>query len=78
MGEKIMTIQEVFDKYKHLEGVFVDFNLSDGFKGKIMCDMWKAIRAAQCKHPGCKLHVSHPCEGCGRQWGVETNHSEKG
>ena len=61
MGEKIMTIQEVFDKYKHLEG-----------------DMWKAIRAAQCKHPGCKRHVSHPCEGCGRQWGVETNHSEKG
>lgn len=22
-----------------------------------------------CKHPGCKSHVSHPCEGCGRQWG---------
>ena len=21
-----------------------------------------------CKHPGCKSHVSHPCEGCGKQW----------
>ena len=19
-----------------------------------------------CKHPGCKSHISHPCEGCGR------------
>jgi hypothetical protein len=23
-----------------------------------------------CDHPGCKSHVSHPCEGCGRRWGV--------
>lgn len=23
-----------------------------------------------CDHPGCKSHVSHPCEGCGRQWGT--------
>ena len=22
-----------------------------------------------CSHPGCMHHVSHPCEGCGRQWG---------
>lgn len=22
-----------------------------------------------CKHKGCQCHVSHPCEGCGRQWG---------
>ena len=22
-----------------------------------------------CDHPGCENHVSHPCEGCGRQWG---------
>ena len=21
-----------------------------------------------CSHPGCKSHVTHPCEGCGRQW----------
>ena len=25
--------------------------------------------ARPCDHPGCKSHVSHPCEGCGRQWG---------
>jgi len=26
-----------------------------------------------CTHPGCKNHVSHPCEGCGRFWGeIET------
>lgn len=23
-----------------------------------------------CKHRGCKSHVTHPCEGCGRKWGV--------
>ncbi len=22
-----------------------------------------------CSHPGCMSHKSHPCEGCGRQWG---------
>ncbi len=22
-----------------------------------------------CTHPGCMSHVTHPCEGCGRQWG---------
>ena len=21
-----------------------------------------------CQHPGCQNHVTHPCEGCGRQW----------
>jgi len=21
-----------------------------------------------CKHPGCQSHISHPREGCGRQW----------
>jgi hypothetical protein len=21
-----------------------------------------------CTHKGCKSHVTHPCEGCGRQW----------
>jgi hypothetical protein len=24
-----------------------------------------------CTHPGCMSHVSHPCEGCGRQWVLE-------
>jgi len=23
-----------------------------------------------CSHPGCMAHVTHPCEGCGRQWGL--------
>lgn len=22
----------------------------------------------ECKHPGCRSHVSHPCEECGTQW----------
>lgn len=22
-----------------------------------------------CSHPGCMSHKTHPCEGCGRQWG---------
>lgn len=37
----------------------------------------RAFRAARidallhepCDHPGCKSYVTHPCEGCGRQWG---------
>lgn len=24
-----------------------------------------------CGHPGCLSHVSHPCEGCGRQRGTD-------
>lgn len=23
-----------------------------------------------CDHPGCLLHISHPCEGCGRVGGI--------
>lgn len=26
------------------------------------------MRDEPCSHPGCKSHVSHPCEGCGRMW----------
>lgn len=28
----------------------------------------------ECQHPGCKSHVTQPCEGCGRQWGKGGNH----
>lgn len=24
-----------------------------------------------CYHPGCRHHVTHPCEECGRVWGAE-------
>lgn len=30
-------------------------------------DLIQEIRP--CTHPGCQLHVTHPCEVCGRQWG---------
>lgn len=30
-----------------------------------------------CEHPGCRSHVTHPCEGCGRQWGVESDGEAK-
>lgn len=23
-----------------------------------------------CKHPGCRNHITHPCEGCGRRAGL--------
>jgi len=26
-------------------------------------------RPKPCGHPGCMSHISHPCEGCGKQWG---------
>ena len=25
-------------------------------------------KGGPCAHPGCMSHVTHPCEGCGRQW----------
>lgn len=46
-----------------------------GPNGHASCDIqfFNAIRGIltdqACDHPGCKSHVSHPCEGCGRQWG---------
>ena len=40
-------------------------------KNLIMLDVdadFGAARHAPCSHPGCRSHVSHPCEVCGRQW----------
>ena len=28
----------------------------------------KVYNGEPCSHKGCASHVSHPCEGCGRQW----------
>lgn len=37
-----------------------------------MTDELRRIRQGEpCSHPGCMSHKSHPCEGCGRQWGDE-------
>jgi len=33
------------------------------------------MTAVPCKHPGCMAHVTHPCEGCSRQW-TETSLSD--
>jgi len=30
-----------------------------------------------CSHPGCMSHVTHPCEGCGRQWGQPRGPTER-
>lgn len=27
------------------------------------------VSLVPCSHPGCQNHVTHPCEGCGKQWG---------
>ncbi len=26
---------------------------------------------AACRHPGCRSHISHPCESCGQQWNAD-------
>lgn len=36
-------------------------SVDDTFSFKVFKD------GEPCKHPGCKNHVSHPCEGCGRK-----------
>lgn len=43
-------------------------------KGKaIMGTMYQdgtyKIHEVPCSHPGCRHHVTHPCEVCGRIWG---------
>jgi hypothetical protein len=33
--------------------------------------LWRAADDDKpCSHPGCRSHVTYPCEVCGRQWGV--------
>jgi len=31
---------------------------------------WERAFGKLCKHPGCRNHVSHPCEVCGYQSGM--------
>jgi len=32
--------------------------------------VFKYLEDEPCTHPGCKSHITHPCEGCGKQWGT--------
>lgn len=34
-------------------------------------------KARPCGHPGCLNHVSHPCEGCGRVAGRDSEKSQE-
>ena len=37
------------------------------YKLKAFIENKKLIQSGEpCGHPGCKNHISHPCEGCGR------------
>lgn len=39
---------------------------------------YKSWGEEPCDHLGCMSHVSHPCEGCGRQWGqLGGKHADK-
>ena len=40
------------------------------YRGRLFWPEVSWYEGEPCKHPGCKSHVSHPCEGCGRQWGT--------
>jgi hypothetical protein len=35
---------------------------------EFMLGIYKGSNYA-CSHPGCRSHVTHPCENCGKQWG---------
>jgi hypothetical protein len=32
--------------------------------------VFKYLEDEPCTHPGCRSHISHPCEVCGRQWNI--------
>ena len=35
----------------------------------------KVYNGEPCSHKGCASHVSHPCEGCGRQWTIHYHYT---
>lgn len=42
-----MTINEVFEKYKHLDTLFSDHEwLADNIQGQIIYDLWRAVKGA--------------------------------
>ena len=45
-------------------GSYPDCTDSDGIHTWI--DYWYLPDGEPCKHSGCRAHVSHPCEVCGR------------
>lgn len=36
-----------------------------------MMDSKQLKDGVPCSHKGCLSHISHPCEGCGRVWGID-------
>lgn len=43
--------------------------LSDAYYDGFRDGAAKRREGRPCNHAECKSHVTHPCEGCGRQWG---------
>lgn len=39
-----MTIQEVYEKYRHMDDSFMSCNAQDGFMAHIIYDLWQAIK----------------------------------
>jgi len=39
-----MTIEEVYENYKHLDAVFLDLDDEDDFKSHIIKTLWVAIK----------------------------------
>jgi len=35
----------------------------------------KVYNGEPCSHKGCASHISHPCEGCGRQWTIHYHYT---
>jgi hypothetical protein len=48
-----MTIEEVYEKYKHLDHLLSDKEwLGESFYGYFICDMWAAIKTSHGKEEG--------------------------
>lgn len=44
-----MTIDEVYAKYRHLDPVLSDKYFAEGIAGKILHDLWQAVKDEQRK-----------------------------
>lgn len=62
--------QDVYSSIKYDNmSVAVAFFITKSLLPKLeSCKTSPDSQSTPCLHPGCMSHVTHPCEGCGRQW----------
>ena len=62
-----------FDRKKWDEGwerLYAGKPISTDLENELIERRKELLRQRDCKHPGCRSHVSHPCKECGYQRGT--------